>query len=439
VVAADVSPGAGRWFDEAVRHVLADITPLRVSRDYRRMFVGAALSSIGASVTQVAVGLQVYAITGSTLSVGLVGLFAVVPLIGLGLYGGSIVDAHDRRTVVLVTATGMLLIAVAMTGQAWARLDSVWLLYVLVALQSGCYAVNSPARSAMIPRLLSADLLPAANALSGLMMALDFMLGPLLAGYLIDWLGYPATYAIEVVMLVAALTTMLRLPPVPVQGQSRPAGLRSVVEGLGFLRTRANVRMTFLVDLAAMVLAMPRVLVPALGTLYLGGGARTVGLLGAALAVGSVLAGVFSGPLTRLRRQGRAVVVSVVIWGVSVAAFGSVLIGADPPPSGLNSVIVPAAALLAVAGAADQVSAVFRMTILQSAVPDALRGRLQGIFTVVVAGGPRLGDVVLGGVAGVAGEPGAALTGGLCCVATVIVLALRQPGFLRYDAAHPRP
>jgi ENTS family enterobactin (siderophore) exporter len=333
----------------------------------------------------------------------------------------------------------MLLIAVAMTGQAWARLDSVWLLYVLVALQSGCYAVNSPARSAMIPRLLSADLLPAANALSGLMMALDFMLGPLLAGYLIDWLGYPATYAIEVVMLVAALTTMLRLPPVPVQGQSRPAGLRSVVEGLGFLRTRANVRMTFLVDLAAMVLAMPRVLFPALGTLYLGGGARTVGLLGAALAVGSVLAGVFSGPLTRLRRQGRAVVVSVVIWGVSVAAFGSVLIGADPPPSGLNSVIVPAAALLAVAGAADQVSAVFRMTILQSAVPDALRGRLQGIFTVVVAGGPRLGDVVLGGVAGVAGEPGAALTGGLCCVATVIVLALRQPGFLRYDAAHPRP
>ncbi len=402
------------------------------------MFIGTALSSIGAAVTQVAVGLQVYAITGSTFSVGVVGMFALVPLVVLGLYGGSLVDAHDRRTVVVITAVGMLLAAAGITIQAFLRIDNVWLLYLLVAVQSGFYAVNSPARTAIVPRLLDPELLPAANALNGLMMAIDMMLGPLLAGYLISWVGYGPTYLIEAAMLVVALTTLARLPAIPPVGKVARAGLASVLEGLSFLRTRANLRMTFLVDMAAMILAMPRVLFPALGVLFLGGGAQTVGLLGAALAVGSVLAGVFSGPLGQVRRQGLAVIVAVSVWGLSVATFGLLVWSARPAPGGgISQLIWPAAVALAIAGAADQVSAVFRMTILQSATPDGMRGRLQGVFTVVVAGGPRLGDLVLGTLAGVTGEPGAALVGGLACVAAVSLLAARWRGFARYDANNP--
>lgn len=423
-----------------MRRIFADLSPLRASPAYRRLFVGTSLANIGASITAVAVGLQVYHDTGSTFSVGLVGLFAVVPLIVLGLYGGALVDAHDRRIIAIVTAVGMFIAAGAITVQAFAQVHNQWLVYALVALQSGCYAVNSPARSAIVPRLLTADLLPAANALSGLTMGLGFMLGPLLAGYLVAWVGFGWTYLIEAVMLLIALTTLVRLPPLPPTGEVRRAGLGSVLEGLSFLRGRANVRMTFMLDLAAMICAMPRVLFPALGAIYLGGGARTVGLLGAALAIGSVAAGVFSGPLGRVRRQGLAVIVAVVCWGVMISAFGVIVLGAEPPRgSAASAAIWPAAAALGLAGAADQVSAVFRMTILQAATPDGMRGRLQGVFTIVVAGGPRLADIGLGTVATLIGEPWAAIAGGLACAVVALALAVRWRGFARYDAAHPVP
>lgn len=421
-----------------MRELFADLTPLRESVVFRRLFYGTSLAAVSASITAVAVGLQVYDITGSTFSVGVVSLFAVVPLVVLGLYGGAVVDAHDRRTVAIGTAIGMLVAAVAITAQAFAGLDNVWLLYALVAFQSGCYAVNSPARSAIVPRLLPIRLLPAANALNGLVMGFGFMLGPLVAGYLITWVGYGWTYLIEAVMLLAALTSLAQLPALPPIGEVRRAGFASVLEGLAFLRQRANLRMTFLLDLAAMVFAMPRVLFPALGVLYLGGGARTVGLLGAALALGSVLTAVLSGPLGRVRRQGRAVIISVLCWGVFICGFGLVVAGAHPPADGaISAAIWPAAALLACAGAADQVSAVFRMTILQAATPDGMRGRLQGVFTVVVAGGPRLADVLLGAVAVLLGEPWAATVGGVGCVLVAIGLSLRWRGFARYDADHP--
>ncbi len=427
-------------FNHPVRRLFADITPLQESRTFRRLFFGTALASTGQAITAVAVGLQVYDVTGSTFSVGLVGAFAVVPLIVLGLYGGSVVDAHDRRAVMLLSGLGMLAAAVAITLQAFAGLQNVWLLYLIVAAQSGCYALNSPARTAIVPRLISPEQLPAANALSGLNMALNFMLGPLLAGFLVDWVGYGLTYLVEAVMLVFALTLISGLPAIPPIGPARPAGLRSVWEGLDFLRTRTNIRMTFLVDLAAMVLAMPRVLFPALAALNFGGGAKTVGLLGAALAVGSVGAGVFSGPLGRVRRQGRAVVIAVACWGIVIAAAGAVILGARAPADGsVNPLLWPAAGLLAVAGVCDQISAVFRMTILQAATPDGMRGRLQGVFTVVVAGGPRLGDILLGAMAGIIGEPGTAVAGGIACVVVVLLLAARWPGFLRYDAQHPTP
>src|SRR5690349_20985963 len=185
-----------------VPRLLADVTPLRVSVPYRRLWSGAFLSGIGTHLTTTAVGLQVYAITGSTFSVGLVGLFALVPLVAMGLYGGSVVDAHDRRTVVIFSTTGIFVVAVGLTVQAGLELGNVWVMYGLVALQNGLFGLNQPARSTIMPRLLGKELMPAANALGSLTMGTGLMVGPLLAAVLIDQLGYTAAYGVEAALLV---------------------------------------------------------------------------------------------------------------------------------------------------------------------------------------------------------------------------------------------
>jgi hypothetical protein len=402
------------------------------------LWIGQSLAAIGTQLTVVTVGLQVYALTSSTFAVGLVGIFALVPLVGLGLYGGSLVDAHDRRRVALYASVALWVLAIVIAAQAWAHLDSVGLLYGLVALQSAAFAVNNPARSAIVPGIVARDMLPAANALSGTTNAVALTVGPLLAGILVGAWGFQAAYTVDAVTFVAALVGVYGLPAMPpeVLAGSRRPGLRSVLEGIRFLGTRPNIRMTFLVDLCAMVFAMPRVLYPALGAAELGGGARTVGILGAGFAVGSVLAGLFSGPLGAVRRQGAVVIACVAVYGASVAAFGLVLVLV---PQGVDAKLVLCVCLLAVSGAADAVSSVFRGTILQVATPDALRGRLQGVFIVVVAGGPRLGDLVLGSAASGLGEGMAALAGGTACVVAVLALARWQRRFLRYDARDPQP
>lgn len=421
--------------------LLMDLTPLRVSLPYRRMWFGTSAAGVGGALTAVGVGLQVYDLTGSTAGVGLVGLAALGPLVLMGLYGGALVDAHDRRRVILLTALGQLACAVGLSLQAFAGLGDVRVLYALVALQSGLLGVNSPARMAIVPHLVGTRLLPAANALSSLSMGVASTAGPLLAGVLVAGPGYGATYAVEAVLLLGALAGLASLPPMPPQGHVPRPGLRSVLEGVRYLRTRPNVRGTFVVDLAAMVLAMPRVLFPAIGATLIGGGATTVGVLTAGIAAGAILGGLLSGPLGRVRRQGRAVVVAVVGWGLAVVAFGLVVLAAPDrvPGAPADRTLWPAAACMLLAGAADTVSAIFRSTILQAATPDQLRGRLQGIFIVVVAGGPRLGDVVLGGAAAGLGEAWAAIAGGLACAAVVVAFALLQPRFLAYDAEDPQP
>ena len=439
VVRPDTDPPVGPE-TAARRRLFVDLTPLKTSRPYRWMWLGSSLSGIGTQLTTVVVGLQVYHLTGSTFNVGLVGLFAVVPLISLGLYGGSIVDAHDRRKVLLTTSTGLLLVGVGFAGQAWLEVGNVWLLYGLVAVQNGFFAVNGPARTAIIPRLLPTHMLPAANALSGLSMGTAVTVGPLLAGPLISGAGYGAAYSAQVVLLGVALVTLVALPPLPPEGTVRRAGLGAVLEGLRYLRTRPNLRMTFFADLAAMVLGMPRVLFPAIGAAVIGGGPTTVGILVAAIAAGALLAGLLSGPLGHVRRQGLAVLASVVTWGLAIVAFGVVVtLSPGPTGGGAHPILWAAVGCLVVAGAADAVSSVFRHTILQAATPDHLRGRLQGVFIVVVAGGPHLGDLVLGTAAQVSTEALAAIGGGLACVGVVVALGVMQPGFARYDARHPTP
>lgn len=422
--------------------ILLDLTPLRASPAYRRLFTGFTLAGVGSQLTVVAIGLQVYELTGSSFSVGLVGLFALVPIIIMGLYGGALIDAHDRRTVALQASGVMWSSGILTMLQAWLGNTNPLVLYLLVAVNSAGFAVVSPARSAIYPRLLARHLLPAANALTVFAFNVALTVGPLLAGFLVAWRGYTLAYSVDVVLFTSAMWGLFRLPPIPPQphpdalGRGRP-GLASVLDGLRFLGTRPNVRMTFLADFCAMVLAMPRALFPAVAVLAFGGGARTVGYMASAVAVGSIMAMTFSGKLGHLRRQGLAVVVCVALWGVSISGFGIAVASAGGVLT-RSSALLMGAFFLACAGAADSVSAVFRTTILQAATPDHLRGRLQGVFIVVVAGGPRLGDLVSGSVATVSSEAFAAIAGGIACVLAVGVLTARQRGFLRYDARDPR-
>lgn len=422
--------------------MLPDLTPLRENVEYRRLYVGFLLSNIGTHLAVVAIGLQVYDLTGSTASVGLVGFFALVPLVVLGLYGGSLADHHDRRRIAMAAQILAWLTSLACALQAWLGNTQVWVLYLLVACWNGAFGLLSPARSAIYPRILPLRQLPAANFLHVLSMNLAMTVGPLLAGFLIDWSGFTSAYAVDAVITTAALWGLWRLralPPVPQDDSSvARAGARSVLDGLAYLAKRPNLRMTFVVDLVAMVLAQPRVLLPAAGAVILGGGARTVGYLYAAVSVGGIAAMMLSGPLSQVRRQGVAVMVSVAAWGVGVAGLGVALVMSGGPLTQPQALYVALVAM-AFAGSADAVSAVFRTTILQAATPDRYRGRLQGVFVVVVNGGPRVGEVVGGVVAEAIGEGMMAVVGGVACAAVVAVLAIRHRQFLAYDAERPSP
>ena len=420
--------------------LLADITPLRESPAFRRLWAGSAVSNVGSQLTLVAVSLEVYRLTQDSLYVGLLSIFALVPLVVGGLLGGSIADSHDRRRVALFSSSVMWAAVGGLALQAWLQVGNVWLLYALVAVQSGAQAINQPARSAIIPVLVRKELLPAANALSMVTFGLAMTAGPLLAGVLVATVGFGWTYTLDLVSFAFAFWALLKLPPMPPGKQAGRAGLRSVVEGFRFLGTRPNLRMTFIIDLVAMILAQPRALLPAVGALMVGGGETTVGILLASTAVGAFLAGLFSGPLGSIRRQGSAVVWSVMGWGASIAAFGLVVVLAGRSgATGVTAWLIPAALCCGLAGIADSVSAVFRTTILQSATPDHLRGRLQGVFIVVVAGGPRVGDMLAGGGTKILSEGWVLLIGGLLCIAVAWVVARWQSGFLKYDAGHPVP
>lgn len=428
--------------------LLLDITPLRVSPAYRRLWLGNTLAYVGTQLTLVAVSLEVFALTGSSFAVGLLGLAALVPLVVAGLYGGAIADRHDRRRVALTSSAVMWLTTVGIAAQAWAGLESVPVLYALVALHSGASGINQPTRGAIIPALVGLPLVPAANALNMMTFSVALMVGPVLGGVLVAAVGYAWTYSIDVVTFLAALYAVWRLPSLPPQQAEAAAasgtrgGLASVVEGLRFLGSRPNLRMTFLADIVAMTTAFPRALLPAIGAVVLGGGEAAVGVLLAAMAAGAFLAGLFSAPFTRLHAQGWGVYVSILVWGAAVAAFGGVVWWAQSLPDGdprLTLAFALAALCMAVGGAADSLSGVFRGSILQSATPDHLRGRLQGVFVVVVAGGPRLGELLTGGASVGLGEGPTLLAGGVLCMLGVSALMRWQPGFLRYDARNPTP
>jgi len=405
--------------------LLADVGPLRDSPLYRGLFAGQTVSAMGTQITAIALAYQVYALTRSTFDVGLLGVAVLVPLVLVGLLGGSLVDAVDRRRLVLITSSVMATSSVLLAVQAFTGAARVWPLYLLAALTGGASALDQPARSTFIPRLLGTEQVAAASALGQLSMNLSLTGGPLLGGLLIVGPGLGWAYSVDAVSFAAALAAVVRLPAMRPDGASVRPGLRATAEGLAWVRRHPVVMMTFLVDIDAMVFGMPRALFPAMAATRYGGGGTTLGLLSAAPAVGAVVAAVLSGPLSRVGRQGRGVLVSVAVWGAAIAGFG------------LTRSLGAGLGFLAVAGAADMVSGVFRSTILLTAAPDELRGRLQGVFFVVVAGGPRLGDVESGSAASLVGLGPAAWSGGLLCLVGLAALALAVPAFARYDATPP--
>jgi MFS family permease len=402
--------------------VAVDTAPLRIPA-YRRILVGYSVSFVGFQVTAVAVPVQLYAITGSSFYIGVLGLVQIVPLIGFGLWGGAVADAADRRLVALLSSLVVWATTLGLLAQALAGLRSVWLILALMAVQAGAFAIVQPTRGAIIPRLVPTDLVPAANTLSFTLGNVATIAGPLLAGFFLGRpSGYVWAYAVDAALFTIGLYATLRLPRLPPLGGIARPGLRSVADGLRFIAGRSVLMLSFAVDIAAMVLAMPRALFPEVAERRFGGPAA-VGWLYAAIAVGAVVGGLSSGWIGRVRRQGLALVAAVVAWGVAVAL------------AGLAPSLWLAVLLLAVAGTADLVSAVYRQTLLQVVAPDEMRGRLQGVFIVVVTGGPRLGDARAGMVAAAVGATASWVAGGVACAVLVTILAIAFPALRRYTAA----
>jgi MFS family permease len=412
---AVAAPLAAGW----LRYHAMDTEPLKIAA-FRRQVVGQGTSYIGSMLTMVAVPVQVYTLSHSSLLVGMVGLVGLLPLVLFGLYGGAVADVVDRRTLYFASSLGTWLVTLGLLLQTLLGLNNVPIILALVAVQSGFFAVASSARGAIIPRIVPVELVPAANTVSFTVGNIGQVLGPLIAGVLVtrhDGFGY--AYGADAVLFTVALYAALRLPKIPPDGGSPRPGLRSVFDGLSFIAGRPVLLMSFLVDIVAMVFAMPRALFPQLAADRWHG---QVGPLYAAIAVGSLLAGVSGGWIGRVRRQGVTLTFAIVLWGLCIAA------------AGLAHQLWLAVLFLAAAGAADLISSVYRQTILQTYAPDQMRGRMQGVFVVVVTGGPRLGDLRSGATAAVSSASVSWVGGGLLCSVGVLVAALSVRPFWRYDS-----
>ena len=402
--------------------LLADLTPLRASRDFRLLFAGNGVSYLGRQLTVVAIPIQVFTITDSSLAVGMIGLVTLLPLVTLSLAGGAIADAVDRRKLLLITQLLSAATSAGLALNASSASPRLWPIYVLAALSAGLAGVDLPARNAVIPNLVGRELFPSAAALGQIQFQIGQVAGPALAGLIISQVSLAAAYWIDVASFGAAVVALLLIAPQPPEGGGTKASLASVAEGLRYLKGRRLLVGTFLIDINAMVFGMPRALFPALGTGFFGGGPLTVGLLYAAPGAGALVGALLTGWVGGVRRQGRAVIVAVIVWGAAIAAFGLV----PWLPLGLF--------MLALAGAADVVSAVFRNTILQLSVPDALRGRLSSVHIAVVTGGPQLGDAEAGAVAALTTPRFSVVSGGVACILGAAALVRWLPELARYDA-----
>lgn len=417
------SPQKG-WRAQLAKIVI-DTRPLRV-RPFRRLWLSTTAVTIGSQFTIVAVPKQVYDITGSSGYVGLTGAAALIPLLIFGLWGGAIADTVDRRKLIIFSNIGVVATVLTLWLQALAEVNNVWLVLGLLALVQAFASLGSPARNAAIARLVPSGLLPSAIALNTTVFHFGAVFGPLLAGVLLPFIGLPTLYLIDSIGLLLAMVAILGLPALPpLSGPSRRAGIRDIIDGFHYLATKKILLASFVVDLIAMIFGMPMALFPEMAERTFGdppGGGSALGWLYAAIPLGSLVVGMASGWLSRISRHGVGVVFAVIAWGAAVVGFG------------LSDTLLWAVLFLALGGVADFISMVYRNAMLQEASTDEMRGRLQGVFTVVVAGGPRLSNVLHGWVAAGAGTAAAASGGGVAVVIATVVAVLCLPAFWRYRA-----
>lgn len=426
------------------RSHFADLTPFRASPAFFRLWLGTTLAGVGSQMTIVAVGLHLYAITSSTTIVALVGVIALVPMIIAGIYGGLLADTFDRRIVALLGEVAAWVSVLGLALLAWFGVETVWMYLVLTTLNAVSVTIIAAARSAIVPRLVPARLLPAASGLNGIGFGFQIIVGPAIAGVLVATVGVQWTYTVDAVLFLAAFTGILSLPPIRPEAAHGREGLGAVLDGFGFLRRAPNIRKSFLLDIVAMTFGAPRAILPAVGALVIGGGAVTVGVLSASFAAGVLISSVLSGRLGNVRWHGLAIRNAIMAFGLFTLGFGVVLFVAETwAPGSAHTANLPAlvvaSVLLAGAGGADNISAVFRSTMLQSAVPDSMRGRMQGVFIVVVTGGPRVGDAYIGLVASTTLIWLPSLLGGVLIIGIVFLLVQTHAGFKHYDALNPTP
>ncbi|TMG21948.1 MAG: MFS transporter [Chloroflexi bacterium] len=420
------SPSSSPRPRRQIRGLLLDVAPLRLDRDYRLLWTGQVVSSMGNQITRIALPFQVYVLTQSTVAVGFLAAVQLVPILALSLGAGAVADAVDRRRLILVTSVGMAFCSLALAVLALGSPPSLPAIFGVAFLAASLASIDQPARSSAIPRLVPAERLPAAIALNQLNLQTASIVGPAVGGVIIAIAGLPAAYALDFVSFGAALAAIAAIGPLPPLGGAARPGLSAVLEGLRFARSRPLILSTFAIDFAAMVFGMPTSLFPALGLTVFGAGAIGVGLLAAAPAVGAFVGAALSGWVSGVRRRGRAVILAVAGWGAAIVGFG------------LATFSFPLAlTLLALAGAADVLSAVFRSTIVQLETPDGLRGRVTAIHILVVTSGPRLGDIEAAAVAGLIGPQASVISGGLLCLLGVIGVARAFPQLDAHVAPPP--
>ncbi|WP_210605334.1 MFS transporter [Brevibacterium oceani] len=412
--------------------LFADTRPLRYAA-FRRLWLANIVTVIGAQMTVVAIPAQIYHITGSSGYVGLAGAFGLVPLVVFGLWGGSLADVIDRRRLLVISTIGLIVTSALLAVLAVANVDNVWLLLSVFSMQQAFFGLNQPAKGALIPTIIPLDLLPAANSLNMTVMTLGAVVGPVIGGALIPLFGYQLLYVLDAVFLFATLYAVIRLPSLlPKKQPDTRSGFKGIVDGFRYLGTNTVVMVSLLVDIIAMVFGMPRALFPQIAAESFGGppeGGIVFSLLFAALAGGSALAGIFSGWVSKVERQGLAVIVAIIVWGSAMTVFGLSL---ELASGFWLAALIVALCGLAVGGGADIISSAFRSTMLQEAATDDMRGRMQGVFIVVVAGGPRIADVLHGSVAAASDTTIASAGGGLAVIVLVLTCAMIFPAFVRY-------
>jgi len=423
---------------------MLDLRPFSESPAYFRFWTSGVAAGVGTQLTAVAIGIQVFTLSGSTAAVGLVGALSLGPMIVTGLLGGTVVDAFDRRKVLIAASSVSFIAPVGIAALAWAGVTTLWPYYVFTTLSATVGALVGAARFAIHPRLVARPLLPAVAALSGVSAGIQTAVGPALAGVLVATVGFAWTYTIDVGLFLIGFWGIVSLPSIAPAGAVR-VGVRALVDGLAFLRRASNLRTAIAMQLVAFAFGRTYALLPAIGTLVVGGGPAAVGVLAASAAVGVIVSGLLSGPLGGVRRHGRAMTLSTCCFGVAVFTFGVVVLllmwreGGTPPAKTNVAALAVLSLVLALAGIADNISNIFRTTMMQSATPDQMRGRLQGIFTLVLTAGPRLGDAVAGFTAALIALWFPPIAGGIAILVAVGALYAARRGFRRYDALEPVP